>query len=348
MTGLSNSRRFSAASGSPTFSVIVPAYNSEEYICEALDSLVGQTYAGKYEVICVDDGSTDSTPGILDDYASAHDVIRVLHRDNQGPLLARREGLQVARGEYAMFLDSDDCYRKDALEVVANAIKETGADIISFTHSRTPDFAPLRRKADMLKTGLYAGERYSLVKRHLSRGRFNTLWNKSIRMSRFDLLESYSQYRGLKHGEDWFQLIPVIDASKSLCQLSDALYYYRPNNSSGTASFRQSQVSDIAVVHSRFLDYARRWGDDCYRLACGGEAIQYINLLKISELSNVTKAEKSCNFALIADTMRRDGTFERCGEADLRPDNRQIVWALKHGCRHVALVVVKAVEAMKR
>lgn len=332
----------------PTFSVVVPAYNSEKYIREALDSLMDQTYGGEYEVICVDDGSSDSTPGILDDYAGSHDNIRVLHRDNQGPLLARREGLQVASGDYAMFLDSDDRFRPDALEVVARAIEGTGADIVSFLHSKTPDFAPPKHKADLLEPGLYADERYALVKRHLSRGRFNTLSNKSIRMTRIDLFESYTQYKGLKHGEDWFQLIPIIDASESLCQLPDALYYYRPNDSSGTASFKPSQVSDIAVVHRRFLDYARRWGDDCYRLACGGEAIQYINLLKISELSSASEAEKADNFRLIADAMRDEGTFVRCEEADLRPDNRLIVRALEHGRRRSALAVIRAVEVLKR
>lgn len=348
MTSFSSGCGFTAVAGVPTFSVIVPAYNSEKYIREALDSLACQTYTGGFEVICVDDGSTDSTPEILDGYVSAHDNIHVLHCDNQGPLLARREGLRVARGDYAMFLDSDDCYREDALEVVASAINETGADIISFLHSKTLGFVPPKRETDLLEPGLYTGERYALIKRHLSRGRFNTLSNKSIRMTRVDLFENYLRYRGLKHGEDLFQLIPVIDVSESLCQLPDALYYYRPNDSSGTATFKPSQTSDIAIVHRRFFDYARRWGDDCYHLACGGEAIQYINLLKISELSDAAETEKNRNFDLIADTMRREGTFGRCGEANLRPDNRLIVWALERGHRYAALAVIKAVEAMKR
>lgn len=329
------------------FSVIIPAYNARTYIHEALDSLMAQTF-DDFEVICIDDGSTDDTLSLLETYAGDHANVTVLHEENSGPLLARRRGMRSAEGEYVMFLDADDRMRSDALEIVSRAIDETDADVVSFLHSRMRDFVCQKQARDLLNPGLYSGNRYHDVRLHLSRGRFNTLSSKSIRLSRIDLLESYDPYKGLKHGEDWFQLIPIIDSCKSLYQLPEALYYYRPNNGSGTATFKPSQVDDIAIVHRRFLEYARKWGSDCYCLACGGETIQYINLLKISELSNASDEEKKANFRLISSAMQSEGTFDRCSEADLRPDNRVIAWGLAHDNRALALAVIRAVEVMKR
>jgi glycosyltransferase involved in cell wall biosynthesis len=328
------------------FSVVIPAYNAEKYIQEAIDSVLRQT-GQDFEVICVDDGSTDGTPSIIESYAHNVSNVIALHEENKGPLLARRYGLKSASGKYAICLDADDCLRNDALEIIGRAIDETGADIVSFLHSNTPDFIRSTSVRNILPPGLYAGESYNEVKRCLSRGRFNTLWNKAIRLDKFDLSKSYARYNGLKHGEDWFQLIPVIDTCKSLCELPDVLYYYRRTDSSGTASFKPSQVRDIAIVHKRFLTYAKAWGHDCYRLACGGEVLQYINLLKISELSPVAENQKKDNFNIIMSTMGREGTFERAKHASLRPDNWIITQALRMDNRPLAKSVIKAVEEFK-
>lgn len=328
------------------FSVIIPAYNAGKYIQEAIDSVLGQT-SQDFEVICVDDGSADGTSSIIESYAHNVSNVIALHEENSGPLLARRYGLRNASGKYAMFLDADDCLRNDALEIVGRAIDETRADIVSFLHSNTPNFKGSVPKPGILSPGLYVGDDYHEVKRYLSKGRFNTLSNKAIRLDKIDLSQSYARYKGLKHGEDWFQLIPITDSCESLCELPDVLYYYRRTDSNGTASFRPSQVRDIAIVHKRFLKYTKSWGEDCYRLSCGGEVLQYINLLKISELSSATEEQKKENFKIIASTMGREGTFERAKHASLRPDNWIIIRALYSGNRPLAKGIVKIVEELK-
>ena len=121
------------------FSIIVPAYNAERYLPECLASVDAQTFRD-YEVIIVDDGSTDETSCIADTYAQSKCNVTVLHRENEGPLLARRAGLKIARGQYAVFVDSDDGLHPEALQCIHDAITGTDADIVSFRYCRSKDF----------------------------------------------------------------------------------------------------------------------------------------------------------------------------------------------------------------
>lgn len=109
-------------------SVIVPAYNSEKYIAETLDCLLKQTL-GDIEIIVVNDGSTDATPAIIASYCAKHGNIVHIDQENAGVSAARNHGLECARGEYVLFLDSDDLITPDTLELFYNRLNETGADI---------------------------------------------------------------------------------------------------------------------------------------------------------------------------------------------------------------------------
>lgn len=106
---------------SPMFSVIVPVYNHEAYLAEALDSILRQT-AGDYEIVVVDDGSKDRSGQIADDYASRHPQIRVVHQPNAGLAAARNTGIANARGQWMALLDSDDVWYPQTLEHFANCI----------------------------------------------------------------------------------------------------------------------------------------------------------------------------------------------------------------------------------
>ena len=88
-------------------SIIVPVYKAEKYIHRCIDSLLAQTYKN-IEVVLVDDGSTDLSRKIADEYAKKEDRIKVIHQENEGASAARNPGLEIAQGEYIAFLDSED------------------------------------------------------------------------------------------------------------------------------------------------------------------------------------------------------------------------------------------------
>lgn len=329
------------------FSVIVPVYNGERYLPECLASVDAQTF-DNYELVIVDDGSTDASGRVADEYAVGHSNVRVLHGPNQGPLLARRRGLSRCQGEYVVFLDADDALRCDALQGIASAIGETSADVVAYSFSRDPDYRVNNGAREQLAPGLYAGKDYRHVKEKVCGGRFNNLWGKAIRLGNIDVGASYDVYKGLMHGEDWFQLMPIIDVSTSLVQLNEALYFYRPNDSSSTARFKQRQLGDIVQVNARLREYAGAWGGNCPAIARAGEVLQYTYLLKISELSDVSSDEKRENFSVICDVMRREGVFARARKARLRPDNKLLIHALERGNHSLARGIIRVVEAAKR
>lgn len=112
----------------PCVSIIVPVYKVEKYLERCLNTIRNQTLEN-LEVILVDDGSPDRCPGICDDAAKEDARIRVIHKENEGPGLARNTGLEAARGEYIYFVDSDDYLEKTAVEILYCAAKDKNLDI---------------------------------------------------------------------------------------------------------------------------------------------------------------------------------------------------------------------------
>lgn len=115
----------------PKVSVIVPVYNTEPYLRECLDSIINQTLR-EIEIICVDDGSTDGSPAILQEYEKKDDRIRVLTQSNLSAGAARNNGMRYATGEYLSFLDADDFFEPDMLEKAYTVAKKQMAEIITF------------------------------------------------------------------------------------------------------------------------------------------------------------------------------------------------------------------------
>lgn len=117
----------------PEISIIVPVYNVERYLSECLDSILEQTFID-YEVIHVDDGSTDDSGRICDKYTQQDDRIMVIHQENKGISGARNAGLDKAVGRYISFIDSDDYVEADYLEQLHFMIKEYNADVSMCGH----------------------------------------------------------------------------------------------------------------------------------------------------------------------------------------------------------------------
>ncbi len=112
-----------------SLSVIVPVYNAEKYLGNALDSLTAQTVVESMQIILVDDGSTDASPHICDEFASKHPATVVIHQQNGGVSAARNTGLKEAKGEYIGFVDADDTVAHDYYEKLLKAAKENNCDM---------------------------------------------------------------------------------------------------------------------------------------------------------------------------------------------------------------------------
>jgi len=120
-------------------SIIIPVYNIENYISSCIESVLAQTY-DDYEVIIIDDGSSDKSPGICDHYAERDERISVIHKQNEGLSAARNDGIKMAKGQYVAFLDGDDYWDdRDALGKLASRAEQSTADIINYSYKKVYD-----------------------------------------------------------------------------------------------------------------------------------------------------------------------------------------------------------------
>ena len=119
-------------------SVIIPFYNVQKYILKTLESVAAQTYKD-FEAVLIDDGSTDDSGGICDDFAKSDKRFRVIHNVHAGVSAARNTGLSEARGEYFYFLDGDDLITPDCLETLYSALEKTGADMAQGNYAYVND-----------------------------------------------------------------------------------------------------------------------------------------------------------------------------------------------------------------
>ena len=115
----------------PLLSVIVPVYNTKKYLRECIDSILAQTYSN-YELILVDDGSTDGSSEICDEYAQKNERVFVIHKENCGLLHTRKVGFAAAKGEYISYIDSDDFIAADMYEYMMSKIAEHNVDVAIF------------------------------------------------------------------------------------------------------------------------------------------------------------------------------------------------------------------------
>ena len=115
-------------------SVTVPVYNVEKYLARCLNSIIGQSFTGDFEIICVDDGSTDKSGEILDKFAEKYPNIKAIHQNNQGLSSARNTALKHVTGKYTMFVDSDDFIEKRALEELFNYAESHNAEVVIFDY----------------------------------------------------------------------------------------------------------------------------------------------------------------------------------------------------------------------
>lgn len=241
------------------FSVIVPVYNVEEYLGECLDSIALQDYSD-YEVVIVDDGSTDGSAAIYERFAEETDVpVRIVKQENKGLLQARRAGIKAASGDYFWHVDSDDGLAPCAMDTVSGIIDDLNPDVVLIGLSESSTF-------DSLLPGGMPGERRFYTEESLNDVRFAfvdgyiaNMVAKIARRSCVDVDFDYSSFGRVQLGEDQLQSLFILDNMNSVACVREPLYFYRPNADSITANYREGQIAQYAMVKEAVYRQAVEW-----------------------------------------------------------------------------------------
>ncbi|BCL30210.1 CDP-glycerol glycerophosphotransferase family protein [Streptomyces aurantiacus] len=170
----------------PRFSIVVPVYQVQGYLRACLESVLDQSY-GDFELIVVDDCSPDGSPAILDEFAARDERVVPVHLPANGGIgPARNHGVRLARGEYLLFLDSDDSYTPGTLRAIAERIDATGRpDVVLFDYARTHWYGAVKRNRDAEVFGAAGAEVFTVAERPELLDLFTVVWNKAYRLDFF-------------------------------------------------------------------------------------------------------------------------------------------------------------------
>lgn len=332
------------SSALPSITVCVPVYNVELYLRECLDSIIEQDYS-RFDIVLVDDGSSDDSGAICDQYAGKYsDRVRVVHKVNEGPLLARRDAVALATGDYVMCVDSDDMLMPGALSAVAEAIGATGADVVKFGLTRDKDVLPEQSAASHADAHCTSDEKTEKL-RALCRstaGAENSMCSKAVRRACVGADVDFSEFGGVKFAEDFLQTVVVYDRAETFCSVDVPLYYYRPGTGV-TRAYNPRFYSDVCRCLTFAENYAAQWEREykCDGLLAGLAAC------RLDSASQYAEWMASRGDTAGLDALSSSADFIRCvataGSNELlRFDRRLVIGALKKGLYPLVAAVAKA------
>lgn len=242
-------------------SVIVPVYNAEDYLAQCASSVLSQPFES-VELILVDDGSTDGSGKICDDYSAKYPNVRTVHKENGGLSSARNAGLKVASGEYIFFLDADDWLGSSPLCELYDIARREDCDFVRFRLKGDGGW-PISYGADVrLIEGLYDKERireelypYLICTENLTLGPVVAVWRSLYRRS---FLEDNDLWfdETVRYSEDiLFSSVLMTKTERFYYTESGFYYHYRVNPDSISRSFRSDRWDSNKILYRKMEEY---------------------------------------------------------------------------------------------
>lgn len=246
-------------------SVLIPVYNVENYLDECINSILIQKYKD-YEVILIDDGSTDSSGAICDKYSMTYpNMIRVKHKDNQGLLMARRDAIKMAKGDYILFCDSDDFFTPNAFEKLSDVIHSLNPDLVQFDlhyYFKDGSNVSINEGKSFLPSGILQNDTKYLKNCLIDRN-YNiwSLASKCVKREFIQTRTDYLKYSHIKYGEDTLQSAEIYELIDNFVYIDDHIYNYRAQ-SGMTASLPIKYLTDFVEICQYLKTYGYKWGFD--------------------------------------------------------------------------------------
>ena len=234
-------------------SIIIPVYNTEQYLSRCIDSILGQSFTD-FELLLIDDGSTDGSAKICDAYAEKDSRIRVLHKENGGVSSARNLGLNEAKGEWVVFVDSDDWISDNCIKVLTEPLRNKEFDIVVGDYRIIGEF-PYNLELS-LPEGAY--HETGITHTFCNGGIYIMSWNKLYRKE--FLLKNQLAFEEGKVHEDEILAFEISCLEKSFYVVKSVTYYYRiRENSIATIKDRHLKLQRYIAVFQSIKEKVKRY-----------------------------------------------------------------------------------------
>lgn len=237
------------------FSIIVPIYKVEKYLNKCIDSILGQSFLD-FELILVDDGSPDKCPSICDEYAKKDNRIKVIHKDNGGLSDARNAGIEIARGTYIIFMDSDDYWDDEgALIKISRIIAEKNPDMVTW---RFKKYIEEKNQISVVGKDIKPNKQNDFAELIKTRNFTVSACCKAMKRSLFDKFGLKFQ-KGV-YSEDIEWCVRVLSVTETIIPSNLHFYVYRQRLGSITHSIGRKNIED---VKAHILSIETRTQEEC-------------------------------------------------------------------------------------
>lgn len=252
-------------------SIIMPVYNSEKYISEAIESVCSQSHKN-WELLIVNDGSTDHTPEIIDHFSEKDSRIKVFHRKNEGVSMARNFALNKISGEYVTFIDSDDMYHADRLKHMMKVFEQHRNCEIVF--SRHKEFRGKLKPSTIIESRSVAVSDENILVKVISDTKKHFVWNSMIKSE----IAKREKFTSIRFAEDFCYIRDCACHCRQIAVLDEVLYFYRRDNENAMTSHFLSEkyVSDYMKLVENVYHFCkdRKLDDDFYKKMVAYEYVQ--------------------------------------------------------------------------
>ena len=331
----------------PFFSIIVPCYNVEKYLSYAIDSVLNQPFSN-WELVLINDGSTDDTKNIIEDYTHKDARIKAIHKLNGGVSIARNAGLDIATGKWILFLDSDDWFEKDAFEKLNALIDQYhDADIIGFNHFYNSERREWKRESITPNRIIRTEDEIKYFKldtlfpyydkriNGVSVGAIRGVWGKVFK--RELIKDNHIQFEtNIKIGEDAIFCLDTFNAAKKIVLCNEYLIHYRVFQES---TMNKYNATILHINEQSLNGYYRRiknfliLGDKDYKICFCGMAAECLfrsfRLYLLHPNCTLSFSEKKSIIRKMLQTELYQIAFD-CDLSYLPKGKREMVYCAKH------------------
>lgn len=268
-------------------SIIVPIYKVEKYLKKCIESILKQTYKN-IEIILVDDGSPDNCGKICDYYKQMDKRIKVIHKNNGGLSEARNYGIREARGDYLLFVDSDDFIAENICEILINNINKYSADMAICNFYYVFENKKAIKNEMSSKKDVQVLEKENIIREYFLNYSvdLNVAWNKLYKKDIFKGKNAILFPVGKLH-EDTYIMYKIYYKLNRLVRINKPLYYYRQRNDSIISSFSIKNVEDIMGYIKDYYIFSKNVDEDLRQMIQIECIKQYIGCIRRSMKANI-------------------------------------------------------------
>ena len=243
------------------FSFIVPVYNTSKYLNRCIESILCQKGAD-YEILLVDDGSTDNSGKLCDQYAKQYpEIVRVIHKQNEGSLLTRHKGIMCSHGDWIICVDSDDYISSHFLVTINEIILNNNPDMILFHYAYFNEIGNIISAKPVFSSDkvFELNQKEEVLEKRLTGTNLNSMCLKAIRRDIMDFTIDYANCGIRNLCDDAVEVLPLLTNAKRIVSTNKVLYYYRKGHESTTASRTYSNWQETKSCFLLTEEYLEKW-----------------------------------------------------------------------------------------